>query len=44
MNQKIYNKLPRELRHLSNIGLDDYEIDYLLALKRKREIARKWKH
>ena len=41
---KQHDKLPRELRHLSNIGLDDFEMSYLVHLKKKQDISRKWKH
>jgi len=44
MNQQKYNKLPRELRYLSGLSLEDSEIDYLMQLKKKKDISRKWRH
>jgi len=44
MTQTTYKKLPRELRYLSNIGLEDFEIDYLVQLKKKKDSSKHWKH
>lgn len=37
-------KVPRQLKYLYGLGLENYEISYLLSLKRKEDISRKWRH
>jgi len=36
-------RMPRELRHVIGFNLEDCEVEYLLRMKRKRDISqRKW--
>ena len=39
----MHNKFSRELRTLYNLGVKDYELEYLISLKRKQDISKKWK-
>ena len=47
MRQKILQKARRsekEITTLKNLGLKDYELDYLLLIKQKQQAKRKWKN
>ena len=37
------NEIEKEISILSSLGVEDYEIKYLLYLKRKRETGLKWR-
>ena len=45
MDQNLrYDKVPRQLRYVFGLGLEQCDVQYLLSLKRKKDIAqRKWK-
>lgn len=42
-NKKASKELRREILTLSGMGLEDYEIDYLLHLKQKEKARAKWR-
>jgi uncharacterized short protein YbdD (DUF466 family) len=37
-----YEKLDKELKTLYELGVPDYEIDYIKHLRTKQEASRKW--
>jgi len=41
--EKIPYKLRKEMIELSKLGLEDYEIRYILYLKSKNKARRKWR-
>jgi len=41
LKEKI-KELEKEISILHSLGVEDYEIKYLISLKRKRELALKW--
>lgn len=41
LKEKI-KELEKEISILHSLGVEDYEIKYLVSLKRKRELALKW--
>ena len=42
-DKEIIKEMNKEIKTLIEIGVEEYEIKYLLALKKKREASLKWK-
>jgi len=42
--KKLIKEIDKEIKTLIEIGVEEYEITYLLALKKKREASLKWKN
>lgn len=41
--KNIIREMDKEIRTLLELGVEEYEVRYLLALKKKREASLKWK-
>lgn len=46
MNKYLINgrRVPRGISTLYDMGVEPYEIEYLLHMKRKKDISRKWRY
>ena len=42
-DKEIIKEINKEISTLIELGVEEYEIRYLLALKKKREASLKWK-